>query len=89
MSSLSFQDLKLRPAQWRAVEKRARNAGKTPPEYVRSLIERELLAGKSFDDMLRPIRDDFRRSGITPDQLDQIVRRARRISRGKSRKTRP
>lgn len=64
----------------RAVEKKARIAGATAQEYVRSLIERDLLADKTFDEIARPIREDFRKSGVTESQLEQIVARARRAT---------
>jgi hypothetical protein len=88
MSSLSLQGIGLKPAMLRAVEKKAKHAGKTTPEYVRLLIERDLLADKSFDEILRPVREDFRKSGISEDQLDQIVRRARNATHPKARRTR-
>jgi hypothetical protein len=81
MSSLSVQDLGLLPAQLRAVRKKAQHEGKTTPEYVRGLIEQDLLADKSFDEILRPIRDDFRKSGMTEAQLDELVDRARKATR--------
>ena len=77
MSTRSLHDLGLRPAQLKAVEKKAKRVGRTAFEYVRLLIERDLLADRTFDDILRPIREDFRKSGITEAQLDEIVRRAR------------
>jgi hypothetical protein len=48
------------------------------PDYIRWLIERDLLASQSFDEILRPIRPDIRKSGITETQVDAIVRRARK-----------
>jgi hypothetical protein len=77
MAIRSLQDIGLAPAQLRAVRKKAKHAGQTAPEYVRSLVERDLLADKSFDEILRPIREDFRKNGITERQLDEIVHRAR------------
>ena len=56
--------------------------GKTTPEYLRLLIEQDLLAGKTFDDILRPVRRDFKKSGITEAELDRIVSRARRDTVG-------
>ena len=85
---MSFQDIGLRPAQLKAVEQKAKHVGKTASEYVRLLIERDLLADKSFDEILRPIREDFRRSEMTEKQLDEIVQRARHIAGPKTRKTR-
>jgi hypothetical protein len=85
MTSLSLQDIGLKPAVLKAVEKKAKVVGKTAPEYVRSLIERDLLADKSFDELLRPVRDDVRDSGISPDAFDRIVRRARKQTRPKAK----
>jgi hypothetical protein len=86
--TLSLQEIRLRPAIARAVEKKARDAGKTTPEYVRLLIEREILAGQSFDEILGPIRSDFRRSGISAAELDRVVERARTASRRNVRRSR-
>jgi hypothetical protein len=80
MSTLSFRHIGLRPAQLKAVEKKAKRAGQTAPEYVRSLVERDLLADKSFDEILRPIREDIRKNGTTERELDEIVDRARRAT---------
>ena len=77
MIAFASQDLGLRPAQWKAVEQMAKRAGKTTPEYVRLLIEQDLIAEKSFDQILRPIRRDVRKSGLTEATLDAIVQRAR------------
>ena len=55
--------------------------GRTPPQYVRLLVEQDLLTEESFDEILRPIREDVRRSGITQNQIDRIVDRARRATR--------
>lgn len=81
MSTLSLQDIGLRPAQLKAVERKARHAGTTTPQYVRLLVEQDLLADKSFNEILGPIREDFRKSGMTEQQLDELVGHARRASR--------
>jgi hypothetical protein len=88
MSLLSLHDIGLRPAQLKAVEKKAKHAGTTAPQYVRLLVERDLLADRSFDEMLRPIREDFRRSGISEKQLEKIVERARHSSPRRGAKAR-
>lgn len=77
MSQLTIQEIGLRPAQLRAVERKARHLGQSASQYVRGLIERDLLAGRSFDEILRPVRDDVARAGVTESQLDRIVDRAR------------
>ena len=78
MSTASLADIGLAPAQLRAVERKARRAGTTARDYVRALVERDLVSGQSFDEILRPVRADFRRSGVTEAQLDRLVDRARR-----------
>jgi hypothetical protein len=89
MTTLHLQDIGLRPAQLKAVEKKARRVGTSPQQYVRQLIERDLEA-PSLAAILGPIREDFKKNGVTPDQLEQIVRRARvttRPVRGKAQRT--
>ena len=88
MTSLSIQDLGLRPAQLKALGSKAKQLGKSPQEYVRTLVEQDLVIDKSFDEILKPVRDDFRRSGITADQLGEIVKRARKASASRRRGTR-
>jgi hypothetical protein len=88
MASLTIHDIGLPPAQLRAVERKAKGAGQTAPQYVRALIERDLLADKTFDEILRPVREDFRKRGVTPEQLDVIVDRARAATRPKRREVR-
>ena len=88
MTTLHLQDIGLKPAQFRQIARKAKDLGKTPPEYVRSLIERELLAEKTFDEILRPVREDFRKSGMTEEELDQLVEEARRATARKARRSR-
>ena len=85
MASITIQDIGLPPAQLRAIERKAKGAGKTTPQYVRSLIERDLLAEQSFDELLEPVRKDFRKRGVTPAALDAIVARARIATHPKRR----
>ena len=89
MSALLLQELGLKPALAKAVERKARHEGKTAPEYVRSLIERDLLADKTFDEILKPVRSDFRKSGITEDELDRMVERARGASPRRTQRKHP
>ena len=89
MSTLSLHDLGLRPAQMKAIEKKALHAGTTTPEYVRRLVERDLTA-QSLDDILDPVREDFRKSGMTEEGLHDLVRRARQATsspKSKNRRT--
>lgn len=75
---MTLTDIGLSAATMKAVEKKARGLGKSGAEYVRLLVESDLLADQSFDEILRPIREDVRKSGITESQVEDIVRRARK-----------
>jgi hypothetical protein len=87
MSTLSTREITMPPAKWKVVERRAKNAGTTPSGYVASLIDRD-LRNSPLDEILRPIREGFRKKGMTEGQLDAIVDRARRAtSPSKSRRT--
>jgi hypothetical protein len=73
-----IEDVELSPKTFRAVRSKAKRAGKTPGEYVKFLIERDMLADRTFDEILRPFRKDVKASGLTPAKLDEIVDRARK-----------
>jgi hypothetical protein len=86
MSTVSFPDIGLKPAQARAATRRAKQEGKTPSEYLRSLVERDLRAGGSFDEVLKPLRAAFAKGGMTEEQLDRAVTSARRDIHARSRR---
>jgi hypothetical protein len=56
--------------------------------HLRSLDERKMLANRTFDEIVRPIREDVRKSGVTESQLEQIVIRARRATGRRAKKRR-
>jgi len=56
-----------------ALERLGRDIGKTVEEYLRGLIEAEMLSQKPFGEILAPIREDFRRTGLTEDEFDEII----------------
>jgi len=62
-----------------ALVDRARQAGTTPEEIARRLIE-EGLSPKdlSFDEILGPFRRQVEQSGVTDDELDALFTRARK-----------
>ena len=86
MTTLPLDRIRLKPAQMKAIEKRASFAGTTVPDYVRLLIERDLLASRTFDEILKPIRRDIQKSSLTEAQLDAIVARARKKTAPKPRR---
>ncbi len=57
----------------RTLEKIGHSNGKSAEEYARTIIEAELLSQQSFDDILRPVREDFAASGMTEDEFDELV----------------
>lgn len=84
MSSLLLDHIE--PALLKAVKERAQRQGQTPPEYVRAVLQREVRASRSLDEILQPVRDDLRARGITEAALDAIIERARN---GRRKRTPP
>lgn len=78
MSTALLRDIGVKTSLLRAVEKRAKINGQTLGEYLRALIERDLSAGRSFDEILKPVRAGFKKSGVTEEELDLIVASARK-----------
>jgi hypothetical protein len=65
-----------------AIRARAKRLGVTPERYARQLIEHSLSVGiaartTTFDELLAPVREDFRKSGMTLAELDELVDAAR------------
>ncbi len=64
----------------------AQEAGLPLPEYVHSVVKDAIfrrqrarkLSEKSFDEILKPLRDEVEASGITEDELDNLFNEARR-----------
>ena len=71
-----------------ALEKIGHDKGKTAEEYVRTLIEVEVLADRPFSEIAAPIRLSFEQSGMTEDELDSLVEAAREKSRHNNPATR-
>jgi hypothetical protein len=61
-----------------ALEQRARERGCSDvTTYVERLITTDLLAAKSFDEILAPIRKAFQASGMSEDEGDVLFEEAR------------
>ncbi len=84
--TLTISDLS--PEVEHRLKSEAARLGVREADYVKRLIERDMLADKTFDEILMPGRADFRKSGVTEDQLDEIVDRARKATRPKRRRAR-
>ena len=67
-----------------AAVKRAQKLGTSTDAYIEKLIDADAL---SFDELLAPVREKFRASGVTEDELDAVVNSARKaIARKRPRK---
>ena len=60
-----------------AIEELSRSKGKSAEDYLRMLIEAEVLSEQSFSEILAPIRQSFRESGMSEKQLDALLEDAR------------
>jgi hypothetical protein len=68
---------------FKAATKRARELGKTPQTFIESLIDAETL---TFDEILAPARKGFAKSGVTEEELDEAVTKARKAIHAKLRR---
>lgn len=60
-----------------AIEELSRSKGKSADDYLRMLIEAEVLSEQSFSEILAPVRQSFRESGMTEEELDALFEDAR------------
>ncbi len=61
-----------------ALEELARsNGNKSAEEYARVILAAKILAQKPFREILAPVREGFAESGMTDDELDALVEKAR------------
>lgn len=60
-----------------ALNKLAFQKGKSATDLVREMIEVEVLSARSFDEVLAPIRQGFKDSGLSEDELDSLFEEAR------------
>lgn len=64
-----------------ALEQIGQGKGKSVEEYIRSIIEAEILSYQSFDDILRPTRESFAANAMTDNELDKLVDEERQAIR--------
>jgi hypothetical protein len=72
--------LELEPEVESSLAERARADGCDVEEYVRKLIDDDLVRGTTFDEILAPFRQAVEASGISDSELDLIFTEARRES---------
>jgi len=69
-------------AKLRALRAKAKEAGMTPEKYAKRLIEESIsiedrARTTTFDELFAPVREQFRKSGMTEDEFDELVDAAR------------
>ena len=69
-----------------AIRELSLSKGKSADEYLRNLIEAELLSQQTFAEILAPIREGFRKSGMTEVQLEALFAEARQKVHQESRR---
>lgn len=67
----------LSPEIFRSLSFLAKEKNKSVEEYVREMIEVKILSQQSFDEILAPVRQDFKKSGMTEAELDDLFEKAR------------
>ena len=67
----------LEPGTTAALEELARNEGKDTDDLLRFWLQVELLSRKPFREILAPVRESFKASGMTTDELDELVKEER------------
>ncbi len=78
--------LELEPEVEKTATEQAKEKGLPLAEYVESVVRETVfkrqriqrLSEKSFDETLKPFRDEVETSGINDDELDSLFRQARR-----------
>lgn len=65
--------LELEPETEVAVRKRVGDNGSRLNQYVENLIRRDISRSESLDERLKPVRDQFEKSGMTEDELDEFM----------------
>ncbi|MDB5302095.1 MAG: hypothetical protein JWO87_3758 [Phycisphaerales bacterium] len=69
---------------FKVATEKARELGTTPERYICSLIDAATL---TFDEILAPVREEFRKSGVTEEELDDAVTEARNAIRRQARRS--
>jgi hypothetical protein len=94
MTTATIQVSGLKKGELAALRRQAKSLGMSDQTYARQLIEEGIslehrARTQSFDQILAPVRAEFRKSGMTEDELDKLASAARtRHQERKSRKKR-
>jgi len=64
----------LPPATIEKLQAQAAASGKDVQTLIREAVEVKLaVAGRSFRDIMAPVHEDFRKSGMSSEQLDSLI----------------
>ena len=69
--------LSLTPEEERRLFARATKKGQDVANYLRILVEEDLKRPPAFSEILAPIHEEFRQSGMTEDELSALIEEAR------------
>jgi hypothetical protein len=64
--------------RYKAALEKARELGKSPDSYIESLID---AATMNLDDILAPVREGVSQRGLSEEELDDVVTKARKAIR--------
>lgn len=70
---------------FKALGELAQQKGKSPADFVREMIEAEVWAAHSFDEVLAPIRQGFKESGMTGEEAEVFLEDQLRQHRAEKR----
>jgi len=65
--------LELKPEIEEALQKKAKANGFELNVYLEKLIEKDVDRVKTIDEILAPVRKNFAESGMTEDELDELI----------------
>ncbi len=60
-----------------ALERISHQTGRSLEDYLRELIEIEVLSQQPFREICAPIREQFRQTGLTEEEFDELIERER------------
>jgi hypothetical protein len=73
---MSTRAITLDEKHYLAAEEKARALGKTPEEYLHTLIDAD---SRSFDEILQPVREGF--GQMSDEDIDDLLDRAQKAAR--------
>lgn len=68
------------------IDQRARRAGIERDEYIRAVLSQDVASGPSMSDVLAPLREEAAASGISEEEIGELLAHARQDSQKLSRR---